>query len=319
MPTIGVLDDYQDVALSMADWGAIPGGQVTTFTDHLAGERQLVERLQPFEVLVVMRERTPFPRSVLERLPNLRLLVTTGPFNAAIDIAAAAEMGVTVCGTRGLTTPTVEMTWALLLAAARQIPREDSAIRAGIWQQTVGAPLSGRTLGLLGLGRIGSLMVPIANAFGMNVVAWSQNLTTERAEAAGARRVERQELFATSDVVSVHLVLSDRSRGLIGERELRAMKNSALLVNTSRGPLVDESALLRALHDGWIAGAAIDVFEVEPLPADSSLLTAPNLVLSPHLGYVTSDSYRIFYADAVADIVAYLAGVPIRLAAAAPN
>jgi len=319
MPTIGVLDDYQDVALSMADWGAIPGGQVTTFTDHLAGERQLVERLQPFEVLVVMRERTPFPRSVLERLPNLRLLVTTGPFNAAIDIAAAAEMGVTVCGTRGLTTPTVEMTWALLLAAARQIPREDSAIRAGIWQQTVGAPLSGRTLGLLGLGRIGSLMVPIANAFGMNVVAWSQNLTTERAEAAGARRVERQELFATSDVVSVHLVLSDRSRGLIGERELRAMKNSALLVNTSRGPLVDESALLRALHDGWIAGAAIDVFEVEPLPADSPLLTAPNLVLSPHLGYVTSDSYRIFYADAVADIVAYLAGVPIRLAAAAPN
>jgi phosphoglycerate dehydrogenase-like enzyme len=275
--------------------------------------------LQPFQVVCAMRERTAFPREVLERLPNLEFMVTTGPFNAVIDIEAAAELGVLISGTLGTPTPTPELTWALILALARQIPREDAALRAGKWQVTVGTELAGRTLGLLGLGRQGMQVAPIGKAFGMDVIAWSQNLTEERAAEAGVRLATRDELFQSSDFVSVHLVYSERTYHLVGQRELALMKPSAYLVNTSRGPLVDEAALVAALYAGQIAGAGLDVYDVEPLPADSALLMAPNTILTPHLGYVADKNYRVFYGDTVEDIAAWLAGTPIRLVERAPN
>jgi phosphoglycerate dehydrogenase-like enzyme len=246
-------------------------------------------------------------------------MVTTGPFNAVIDIDAAAELGITISGTLGTPTPTPELTWALILALARQIPREDAAIRAGRWQVSVGTELAGRTLGLLGLGRQGMQVAPIGKAFGMDVIAWSQNLTAERAAEAGVRLATRDELFQTADFVSVHLVYSERTYHLVGERELALMKPTAYLVNTSRGPLVDEAALVAALHAGQIAGAGLDVYDVEPIPAGSALLTAPNTILTPHLGYVADKNYRVFYGDTVEDIAAWLAGSPIRLVERAPN
>jgi phosphoglycerate dehydrogenase-like enzyme len=314
MHRIAVLDDYQSAAAGFADWSLVPGPvDVVEFADHLADEDALADRLTPFEVVVAMRERTPFPRTLLERLPHLRLLVTTGRRNASIDVAAAAERGITVCGTGSHAAGPVELTWALILAVARQVPLEDASVRAGGWQETVGTDLAGATLGVLGLGRLGERVARIGQAFDMDVVAWSQNLTGQRAAEVGVRLVDRDELFATADVLTVHLVLSDRTRGLVGRDELERMKPSAILVNTSRGPIVDEAALLDALSGSRIAGAGLDVFDTEPLAPDHPLRSAPRTVLTPHLGYVTEKTYEIFFREAVEDVAAFLAGSPIRV------
>src|SRR4051794_1821276 len=312
---VAVLDDYQEVAHRFGPWQRLGAAvDVTTFHDHLADDDAVVERLSPFEAIVAMRERTPFPRARLERLPALRLLVTTGMRNASIDADAARDLGVVVCGTRGAAGPsTTELTWGLILAVTRHVCEEDAAVRAGGWQHTIGPELSGRTLGVVGLGRQGSAVAAIGRAFGMEVIAWSQNLTPEHAAEAGATRVEKDELLRRADVVTIHVMLSGRTRGLIGAAELAAMKPTAYLVNTSRGPIVDEAALLTALRDGTIAGAALDVFDTEPLPADHPLRSAPNTVVTPHIGYVASGAYETFYADAVEDVAAFLDGAPVRL------
>lgn len=314
MTRVAVLDDYQRVAGRMADWQAVlPDASVTFFSDHVADPGRLVARLADFDVVVAMRERTPFPRPVLAALPRLRLLVTTGMRNAAIDVAAAAELNITVCGTAGSGTSTGELTWALILALLRHVPAEDATIRAGGWQRTVGTDLAGTTLGVLGLGRIGTRVAAVGLAFGMEVVAWSQNLTAEAAAAAGARRVEREELFRLADVLTIHLVLSDRTRGLVGRDELVLMKPTAYVVNTSRGPIVDEEALAEALHAGRLAGAGLDVYDDEPLPEGDPRRTLPRTVLTPHLGYVTERTYRTFFAEAAEDVAAFLAGSPVRV------
>ena len=313
MPRVAVLDDYQKVARDMADWDSLPADvSVDFFQDHLSDEDDVARRLEAYEVVVAMRERTPFQGTLFSRLPNLKLLVTTGMRNASIDMSAAAEYGVTVCGTGGLPYPTAELTWALILALARKVPTEDAATRNGEWQVTMGEGLQGKTLGVIGLGRLGSQVAKVGTAFGMNLVAWSQNLTEERASKFGARLVSKEELLSDSDIVTIHLVLSDRTRGLLGERDLSLMKPSAYLVNTSRGPIVDESALIGALESGTIAGAGLDVFDIEPLPLDHKLRTLPNTVLTPHMGYVTAETYRIFYRDAVENIAAFLSGSPAR-------
>ena len=305
---IAVLDDYQDVARGMADWAGV--GKVEFFHDHLSRTEDLVERLKTFDVIVAMRERTPFPRALLERLPKLRLLVTTGMRNRSIDVEAAKARGIAVCGTPGLNTTTAELTWGLVLALARQIPREDRELRTGRWQTTVGLGLAGKTLGILGLGSIGQQVARVGAAFGMKLIAWSQNLDAARASAAGAVRVDKEQLFREADILTIHLILSERTRGLVGARELALMKPSALLVNTSRGPIVDERALAEALKRGTLAGAGIDVFGEEPIPRDHALLVAPNTVLTPHLGYVTRESYRVYYEGAVEAIRAWQAGAP---------
>jgi phosphoglycerate dehydrogenase-like enzyme len=310
---VAVLDDYQGVARSLAAWDTLPAGsEVVVFRDHVADEEALVQRLAAFEVVVAMRERTPFPRRLLERLPALRLLVTTGRRNASIDVAAATECGVLVCGTDGLPYPTAELTIGLILALARHIPEEDRALRAGRWQTTLGVGLSGKTLGLLGLGRLGEQVARLGRAFDMRVVAWSQNLTAERAALASAEWVSREALFREADVLSIHLVSSERTRGLVGEAELGLMKPTAFLINTSRGPIVDEAALIAALERKAIAGAGLDVFDREPLPAGHPLLRLDNALLTPHLGYVTRETYDIFYQQALEDIVGYLRGTPLR-------
>ena len=314
MRRVAVLDDFQSAAARFSDWSVVPEPvDVVEFADHLDDEDALVDRLTPFEVVVAMRERTPFPRSLLERLPNLRLLVTTGRRNASIDVAAATECGITVCGTESHPAGPVELTWALILAVARSVPREDASVRAGGWQETVGTDLAGATLGVLGLGRLGERVARIGQAFDMDVVAWSQNLTAERAAEVGVRRVGKDELFAAADVLTVHLVLSDRTRGLVGRDELARMKASAILVNTSRGPIVDEAALLEALRGSRIAGAGLDVFDTEPLGPDHPLRGAPRTVLTPHLGYVTEKTYEIFFREAVEDMAAFVAGHPVRV------
>jgi len=276
-------------------------------------EKLLTERLVDFEVVTLMRERTPFSSSLLKSLPNLRLLVTTGARNASIDLDAATELGVLVCGTGGVGYSTAELTWGLILALLRDIPRQDAAARQGRWQSIVGVGLRGKVLGILGLGHLGSQVAAIGGAFGMSVVAWSQNLTAERAAQCGAALVAREELFAGSDILSIHLQLSDRTRGLVGRSELGLMKPNAYLINTSRGPIVDENALIQALRERSIAGAGLDVFDQEPLPADHALSLLDNTVLTPHLGYVTREGYRVFYGDTVEDIAAYLRGEPIRV------
>lgn len=310
---VAVLDDYQEVAASCADWGAAPDLEVTFFGDHLDDESVLADRLARFNVLVLMRERTPLPATLIARLPRLRLVVTTGARNAAIDVAAAARAGVVVCGTRSLITPAPELTWGLVLAALRDIPGQQERLRAGKWQDSVGTGLAGRTIGLIGLGNIGTRMARVAAAFDMNVLAWSANLTADRAASAGARLNGLDEMLASSDVVSIHLRLSERTRGLLGARQLHGMKPTAWLVNTSRAEIVDQNALLTALHEGWIAGAALDVYDREPLPADHPLHTAPRTVLTPHLGYVVRENYELFYIDALEAITAFLAGRPIRV------
>jgi phosphoglycerate dehydrogenase-like enzyme len=309
---VAVLDDYQRVAASMADWEGLSGVSTRFFAEHIADPDALVAALEPFEVIVAMRERTPFPRDVLARLPRLRLLVTTGMRNASIDLEAARDLGVVVSGTHGSAGSTAELTWALILGLVRTVAADDARIRAGRWQEAVGLDLDGRTLGVVGLGRLGARVARVGLAFGMNVIAWSPNLTAERAAEHGVTLADRRELFGSADIVSLHMALSDRTRGLIGEADLRAMKPSAFFVNTARAGLVDQDALRSALEEGWIAGAGLDVFDVEPLPEDHWLRSSPRTLLSPHMGYVTEESYRIFYSHAVEDIAAFLNGAPIR-------
>lgn len=312
--SVVVLDDFQDVALSIADWSPLEGrAHVTRHTDHLADPDALADRLAGADVVVAMRERTPFPATLLARLPRLRLLVTTGMANAAIDLPAAAAQGVVVSGTAGGSAAAAELTWALVMALARDVVADDRAVRAGRWQEHLGIELAGSTLGLLGLGRIGATVAGYAHAFGMEVLAWSENLTAERAAEHGARLVDKAGLFAGSDVVSVHLRLSERTRGLVGPAELRLLGPGGRLVNTSRGPIVDEAALLAALSAGTIAGAALDVFDVEPLPADAPLRQAPRTVLTPHVGYVSRQAYATMYGQCVEDVVAWLDGAPVRV------
>jgi len=310
-----ILDDYQGVALGMADWaGLAPQVTVETFTRHFASTDDLVAAIGGCEIVVIMRERTPFPAALLARLPKLKLLVTTGPRNFAIDLDAAARHGVTVCGTEAYSHPTAELTWALILALARHIPAETAGFRAGGWQRTVGIDLAGKQLGILGLGRLGAKVAGIARAFDMKVAAWSQNLTAARcAEHGVAFAPSLDALLAEADIVSIHVVLGDRTRGLIGAAQLARMKPGALLVNTSRGPIVDEAALVAALGSGRLAGAGIDVYDQEPLPADHPLRGIDTLIATPHLGYVTADNYRRFYGQSVEAIRAWIAGQPLRV------
>lgn len=313
---IAVLDDYQGVALQHGPWDRLAGAEIIPFREHVPDAVELTRRLQGFDVVVAMRERTPLPEDVLARLPALRLLVTTGMQNSAIDIAAAAELGITVCGTQSDASGPAELTWGLVLALTRHLVAEDAAVRRGGWQQTVGLGLRGRTLGVIGAGRIGGQVAQVGRAFGMRVLAWSQNLTAERAAEVGAELVAKEELLRSSDVVTLHLRLSERTRAIVGAAELALMRPSAVLVNTSRGALVEEEALLRALGDGTIAGAGLDTYWDEPLPADHPVRALPNTVLSPHLGYVTDSTYDLFYGHAVEDIAGFLAGAPVRVLAA---
>jgi phosphoglycerate dehydrogenase-like enzyme len=313
---IAILDDYQRVALSMADWSVLGAAvSVQPFHDRIASEDALAERLRNFDVIVAMRERTPFPGTLITRLPSLKLLVTTGRRNASIDVKAASARGVFVSGTSTLSAPPVELTWGLILSLARHIPRESAGMRNGSWQTTIGSGLHGKTLGVIGLGRLGTDVARIGKAFGMEVIAWSQNLTRETTEPLGVELVSKEALFQRSDVATVHLVLSDRTRGIIGERELRMMKPTALLINTARGPIVDEQALVHALRHSVITGAGLDVFDEEPLPVNHPLRRLENALLTPHLGYVTSENYRLAYGEAVDDIRAFLAGKPVRVIA----
>jgi phosphoglycerate dehydrogenase-like enzyme len=306
---IAVLDDYQGVALDMADWSRVQQqARVTVFRDHLSGEDVLVQRLAPFHVLCVMRERTPLPRRVLERLPNLKLICSTGERNASIDVKAARELGIGVTHTRYISTPTIELTWALIFAFARNLTGEAASVRRGGWQISIGTDLDGKVLGILGLGRIGSQVAQIARAFNMEVIAWSTNLTAERAQEAGARLVTKAELFREADIVTVQLVLSDRTRGIVGAAELAQMKPSAYLVNTSRGPIVDEAALVAALKERRLAGVALDTFDIEPLPRDQPFRELENVLATPHIGYVTKREYELFYGDTVTNIEAWLTG-----------
>ena len=304
---IAILDDYQNVARTMADWSILDGrAAITVFNDHLADADAVVARLQPFEIVCVMRERTPMTRDIIERLPNLRLIASTATVNASIDLAAAAERGVQLVHTGYSSAPTVELTWALILADARHLVVETTAVRGGGWQQSVGEDLNGRTLGLLGLGNIGSAVARIGKAFGMNLIAWSENLTAERAAAVDAVLVPKEKLFQQADVITIHLVLSRRTRGLVGAPELRLMKRTARLVNTSRGPIVDEAALVDVLRKGEIAGAAIDVFDQEPLPSNHPFRQLPNVLATPHIGYVSRGLYQRFYQDTVENIRGWL-------------
>ena len=310
-----ILDDYQGAAVSGADWSVLGGVAVSAVREHLADDDAVVAALEGAAIVVVMRERTPLPRAVLERLPDLRLVVTSGLRNASIDLAACADLAITVCGTASSSTPPVELTWALVLGLSRHLVREASALRGGgPWQSTLGTDLAGATLGVLGLGRIGTRVAAVGRAFGMDVLAWSPHLTPERAAAAEVRLAPgKRELLAESDVVTLHLVLSESTRGIVGADDLAAMRASAYLVNTSRAGLVDTAALVAALEAGTIAGAGLDVYDEEPLPAGHPLRTAPNVLATPHLGYVTVGNYRTYFAQAVEDIAAWLAGSPIRL------
>jgi phosphoglycerate dehydrogenase-like enzyme len=313
MMRVAILDDYQGVALTLADWQSLhPQAQMQAFADHLDDRGALARRLHAFDCVVLMRERTPFPRELFDKLPNLRLLITPGLRNASIDVAAATERKVQVCGTDMLPYPTAELAWGLILALFRHIPAEDRAVRAGRWQTTLGLGVKGKTLGLIGLGKLGAQVAHIGKAFGMDVIAWSQNLTAERAAEAGAALVGKDDLFARADVVSIHLVLGPRSRGLVGAAELRRMKPTAFLVNTSRAPIVDEAALIAALSERRIAGAGLDVFEPEPLAKDHPLLKLDNTVITPHLGYVTEENYRLAYGQVLEAIRAFIDGKVLR-------
>jgi phosphoglycerate dehydrogenase-like enzyme len=315
---IAVLDDYQRVALRLADWGQLdPDAKVDVFDRNLASVDEAAAALDPYDVICLMRERMPMPRALIDRLPNLKLIIVTGARTHTIDFEAATTRGITVCHTRPGESQhaTSELAWSLILSCARHIPEEHQRVRMGGWQETIGTVLHGKTLGILGLGKLGSRMAVVAHAFGMDVIAWSQNLTAERAEAAGARLVTKDELFACADFVTIHIVLSDRSRGLVGASELELMKPTAVLINTSRGPIVDEAALIDALQRGQIRGAGLDVFDREPLPGDHPLRQQPNVVHTPHLGYVTEGAYREFYPDMVEDIIAWRGGSPIRVLA----
>jgi phosphoglycerate dehydrogenase-like enzyme len=309
---VAVLDDYQRVAEGLADWRRLDA-DVVFFHDHLDDEDSVAARLRPFEILSIMRERTPFPRSLFEKLPNLKLLTTSGMRNLAIDVEAANERGVTVCGTESPGNSTMELTWALMLALVRRIPAEDRATRAGRWQTTLGEEIHGKTLGIVGLARIGSVVARVALAFGMKVLAWNPSLTEERAAEHGAELAPSlDDLLRRADIVTIHVGLNEKSRGLLGARELALLKPTAYLINTSRGPLVDEDALVTLLREKRIAGAAIDVYDREPLPSGHPFLALENAVLTPHLGYVSLQQYQMFYPQMVEDIDAWLRGSPIR-------
>lgn len=321
VPQVAILDDYAGVALELADWSGVQKrAQITVFGQHLS-EAQAVERLQPFDVLCTLRERMALPRTLIERLPNLRLITIVGRSLPNLDLAAATEHGVLVAHSNfahprfaAVRDATPELAWGLMIATVRNLAEEHRRMRAGAWQTTAGMTLHGKTLGLLGLGRVGKRMAHYGKAFGMDVIAWSQHLTDEAAAAAGARRVEKAALFAESDVLSIHLVLSEHTRGLVGAAELTRMKPNAFLINTSRGPIVDERALIGALRAERIAGAGLDVFDTEPLPAEHPLRKLPNVTLSPHLGYVTREMLGAFYADTVEAVAAWLDGTPVRIA-----
>lgn len=314
MVGIAILDDYQNVVLDMADWDSLgTDAKVTVFNSHIDDQAELVKRLEKFNVIVINRERTSFARSLIEKLPNLKLLITGGMYNKSIDFAAAKENDVIVCGTQMLGNPTPELTWGLLLSLARNIPVEDKNVREGGWQTTVGIGLKGSILGIVGLGRLGVPVSKIGHAFGMEVIAWSPNLTPERAVEAGVTQVDKDILFETADFITIHMPLSERSKGIVSRDDLTKMKKSAYLINTSRGPLVDEDALIEALENNWIAGAGLDVYDTEPLPADHKLRQLKNTVVTPHLGYVVKDNYQLKFSQAVENINAWMKGDPVRV------
>jgi phosphoglycerate dehydrogenase-like enzyme len=311
-----ILDDYQNVALDLADWSRVKkDAEIKVFNEPLGGK--VIETLQDFSILCLMRERTLFDRKTIEALPNLKLLVTSGMRNAAIDLKAAAERNIPVCGTESIGTPTAELAFGLMLELTRKIGFEHARLKAGAaWQSTVGIELAGKTLGILGLGKLGSRVAEIGKAFGMNVIAWSQNLTDEKASAAGAKRVSKEDLFREADFITIHTQLSERTRGVVGAAEFSLMKPGAYLINTSRGPIVEEKALIAALREKKIAGAGIDVYDVEPLVLDHPLRKIESALITPHLGYVTVEGYRRFYSQMAEDVGAWLDGKPIRLMAA---
>jgi phosphoglycerate dehydrogenase-like enzyme len=310
-----ILDDYQNVALKMADWSKVAGDlDIKVFTEHLGGPDAVVKALQGFNIVSAMRERTAFPRAVIEKLPDLKLLMTTGARNASIDVAACNERGIVVCGTPSIGSPTSGIAVGLMLELTRRIGYECNRMKSGVpWQTTIGLDLEGLTLGVLGLGKLGTRTSRIAQAFGMKVIAWSQNLTPEKCKEVGVDYVSKEDLFRQADFVTIHLVLSQRSRGLVGANEFGLMKPSAYIVNTSRGPIIDEAALLAALRANKIAGAGLDVFDVEPLPLDHPFRKMDNVVLTPHLGYVATQNYRAYFAGVVDDIRAFLDGKPVRV------
>ena len=311
---VAILDDYQKVATSLADWSGLSGDvEVEIFQDHIDDEGAVSQRLKDFEIICIMCERTPFMRSLIERLPNLKLLVTSGMRNRSIDLAAAKERSVTVCGTPAVGVATAELTWGLIIGLLRHIPEEDRATRLGAWQRTLGVGLSGKTLGIAGLGRLGSRVARVGLAFGMEVIAWSQNLTEERCKEVDVSLVTKKELLTRSDVLSIHLVLSDRTRGLFGAPELALMKPTAILVNTSRGPIVDEAALVDVLERKAIAGAGLDAFATEPLPLDHSFRRLENTVITPHLGYVEEENYQAYFNGYVDAVRGYLEGKPVNV------
>jgi len=310
-----ILDDYQNVALKVTDWSKVAGDlDIKVFSEHLGGPDNVVKALQGFEIVVAMRERTGFPRAVIEKLPDLKLLITTGMRNASIDSAAAKERGVAVCGTPALGNPTSGIAIGLMLELTRRIGYENARMKAGVpWQSTIGVDLDGLTLGVLGLGKLGVRTARIAKAFGMKVIAWSQNLTPEKCKEAGVDYVSKEDLFRQADFITIHVVLSQRSRGIVGAKELGLMKPSAYIINTSRGPIIDEAAMLAALREKKIAGAGLDVFDVEPLPTDHPLRKLDNVVLTPHLGYVSVQNYQAYFARVVDDIRGFLDGKPVRV------
>ncbi len=310
-----ILDDYQNVALKVADWSKVAGDlDIKVFNEHLGNPDSVVKALQGFGIVCAMRERTGFPRAVIEKLPDLKLLITTGLRNASIDVAAAKERGVVVCGTPSVGNPTSGIAIGLMLELTRRIGYENARMKAGVpWQTTIGLDLDGLTLGVLGLGKLGTRTANIAKAFGMKVIAWSQNLTPEKCKEAGVDYVSKEELFRQADFITIHVVLSQRSRGLVGGKELALMKPSAYIINTSRGPIIDEAALLAALRDKKIGGAGLDVFDVEPLPTDHPLRKIDNVVITPHLGYVATQNYRFYFGGVVDDIRAFLDGKPVRV------
>ena len=311
---IAVIDDWQNVASGVVDWSVLEAvGQVHFLHDYPADTATMIERLKGFAVICVMRERSTFDRALLQGLPNLKLLVTGGMRNAAIDIAAAKALGIQVCGTDSYKQAAPELTWALIMASTRNLLAEASSLRAGGWQVGLGGDLYGKTLGILGLGSIGQKVAQFAQVFGMRVLAWSENLTPERAAQAGVTWVSKRELFEQADILTIHLVLSDRSRGLVDAEALSWMKPTARLVNTARGPIVDEQALVQALTAGRLAGAALDVFAEEPLPVDHPFRQLPNVLATPHVGYVSEQNYRQFYQQMIEDIQAWTKGTPIRV------
>ena len=314
MNKVAILDDYQEVSVSLADWETLPKEtQVTVFRDHLNDISDIVQRLHGYQIVCAMRERTPFPKALLDNLPNLKLLITTGMRNASIDLNHASNLGITVCGTEGLGYPTAELTWGLIISLARKIHLENEATKQGKWQTSLGVGLKGKTLGIIGLGNLGAQVSKIGNAFGMNVIAWSHNLTKELASTQMATLVPLEDLLKRSDFLTIHTVLSDRTRGLIGEKEISLMKENSFLINTSRGPIVEQESLIKALEANNIAGAGLDVFDYEPLDKKNPLLSLKNVLITPHIGYVTKEGYEIYYSQTVECIKKFLEGEPVRV------